>query len=609
MTAPQATRPAYSPIRVWPGILAASIQLLAIVVVPLVAPQFGFLAILGGLAGALVILVWWLAASRAPWIDRLATVVFMAATVALVSQLIDPTIARGGQGRAFYIYAVEFSTFGLAAGVFLARRMSRTSWRVTVAAAILVACGALAVLRVNGVTGDGRSQFAWRWTKTAEQRLLARADLEPAPAAVTSAPATSAAATVNPPTTVVANVRSASPEARPAAAIVNRQIQPDWPGFRGFGRDGVVTGVRIKTDWRESPPVELWRRAVGPGWSSFAVGGGLLYTQEQRGDVEVVACYDESSGKPVWTHRDNARFWDSEGGPGPRGTPTLDGGRLFSMGATGIVNALDAATGAVLWTHNAATDTGAPTPGWGFSGSPIIVRDVGGDLLIVAASGRLAAYDAATGKLRWKYKTGSGTYASPQLVTIDGVPQVVLLNGDGAISVLPADGSVLWKHSWPGATILQPVPTVNGGLLITTGGMSGGLGTRRLSITHGSNTWKADEVWTSAGLKPWFNDMVIHEGFAYGFDGSILSCIDLKDGSRKWKGGRYGHGQMLVLRDQSLLLILSEDGELALVPAVPSQFSELARFRAMEGKTWNHPVLTRQGILVRNSEEMVAFRF
>ena len=135
-----------------------------------------------------------------------------------------------------------------------------------------------------------------------------------------------------------------------------------------------------------------------------------------------------------------------------------------------------------------------------------------------------------------------------------------------------------------------------------------GLGIRRLAVAYGAGGWTVQERWTSAGLKPYFNDFVVHEGHAYGFDGSILSCIDLADGKRKWKGGRYGSGQLVLLPEQHLLLVISEDGELVLVAASPDQFREVSRFAAINGKTWNHPVLVNNVLLVRNGEEMAAFR-
>jgi hypothetical protein len=148
----------------------------------------------------------------------------------------------------------------------------------------------------------------------------------------------------------------------------------------------------------------------------------------------------------------------------------------------------------------------------------------------------------------------------------------------------------------------------DGGILITTADAMGGVGTRRLAVTHAADGWKVEERWTSRGLKPYFNDYVVHKGHAFGFDGTILAAIDLEDGQRKWKGGRYGNGQLVLLPDQDLLLVLSEEGELALAAATPDRFTELARFKAIEGKTWNHPVVIGDVVLVRNGEEMAAFR-
>jgi outer membrane protein assembly factor BamB len=156
---------------------------------------------------------------------------------------------------------------------------------------------------------------------------------------------------------------------------------------------------------------------------------------------------------------------------------------------------------------------------------------------------------------------------------------------------------------------VQPAMLTGGDLLIGSGsGLAANTGMLRATVTHEAAGWIVKERWTSAGLKPYFNDFVVHQGHAFGFDASILACIDLEDGARKWKGGRYGHGQLLLLPDQNLLLVLSEDGELALVSATPDKFTELARVPGIEGKTWNHPVLVGDVLLVRNGEEMAAFR-
>jgi outer membrane protein assembly factor BamB len=331
--------------------------------------------------------------------------------------------------------------------------------------------------------------------------------------------------------------------------------------------------VRIATDWSQSPPTKLWSRPIGPGWSSFAVDGDLLYTQEQRGEDEIVASYRVSTGQPVWRHRDPVRFYESNAGAGPRGTPTLSDGRVYTFGGTGILNALDAATGAVIWSRTVASESATETPMWGFSSSPLVVNDI----VIVAAEGKLAAFDVATGKPRWLGSSSGFSYSSPHLVTFAGVPQVLLLSAAGATSVAPATGIPLWQYDLQGGAIVQPALTANGDLLVNSIAMTGGAGIRRLAISRqSSGAWGVEERWTSTGLKPYFNDFVVHKEHAYGFDGSILSSIDLADGARKWKGGRYGGGQLVLLPDQDLLLVLSEEGEVALVSATPDGFKEIA---------------------------------
>jgi outer membrane protein assembly factor BamB len=309
-----------------------------------------------------------------------------------------------------------------------------------------------------------------------------------------------------------------------------------------------------------------------------------------------------TTGKPVWKHSDAARFWESNAGPGPRATPTLSNGRVYTFGATGIVNALDARSGAAVWTRNAGSDTGVKVPDWAFASSPLVI----GDMVVVAAAGKLAAYDVSTGEPRWFGPKGGSGYSSPHLVTIDGVEQILLISGHGATSVAPGDGTRLWEFALPpSAPIVQPAIIADGDFLISEGE---GQGMHRIAVAHGPGGWAIEERWKSIGLKPYFSDFVVHKGHAYGFDGSILASIDLKDGKRAWKGGRYGAGQLILLPDQDVLLVLSEEGELALVAAAPDKFTELARRPAIEGKTWNHPVLAGDVLLVRNGLEMAAFR-
>ena len=612
------------PLRLWPGVVIAVVLVLVTYVVPRIAPDgaelvslpLPVLGFFGGLACAMAIVGWWLFFSRAYWSERFGAIVLIIVALFATLRLVDKSIAGGMMGAMLFVYSIPVLGLALVVWAVATRRLADGARRVWMVVAILLACVPFTLVRTAGESSDG-SEFHWRWAATPEQRLLAQAGDEPKP--IPTPPATAgipkepvAPTTGDKPVILPeaeAKTELVSPPAATtrveAPAISDREVaRAEWPGFRGPERDSVVRGVRITTDWSASPPVELWRRPIGPGWSSFAVSGDLLYTQEQRGDDEIVACYRVSTGTPVWMHRDKTRFWESNAGAGPRGTPTLSNGRVYAFGATGILNALDAGSGAVAWSRNVASDTKRAVPDWGFASSPLVIDDV----VIVAASGTLAAYDVATGKTRWIGPQHGGSYSSPHRATIDGVEQVLLLSPPGVISVAAANGALLWEHAWEGGAIVQPALTADGDVLINAMSAMGGTATRRLAVKRGSAGWSVEERWTSRGLKPYFNDFVVHKGHAFGFDGSILACIDLADGNRKWKGGRYGQGQLVLLPDQDVLLVVSEEGELALVKATPEQFTQIARVPAIEGKTWNHPVLVGDVLLVRNGEEMAAFR-
>ncbi|MEL6823821.1 MAG: PQQ-binding-like beta-propeller repeat protein [Calditrichota bacterium] len=258
-------------------------------------------------------------------------------------------------------------------------------------------------------------------------------------------------------------------------------------------------------------------------------------------------------------------------------------------------------TGKRIWSRDANEDTGTQIPTWGYSGSPLVVDS----MVFVAASGVLIAYDMLTGSVLWKGEKSGAGYSSPHLATIYEIPQILQLNGEGLISVLPKTGDVLWQHAWDGYPIVQPAIMNNGDVLIS---VNQGTGLRRIGIKKNSSTWETEERYTSIRLKPYFSDFVIHKGYAYGIDGSILACMNLDDGKRAWKGGRYGSGQLFLLPEQDLLLIITERGKLVLVSATPDKWNQLAEMPAITGKTWNHPILIEDILLVRNAQEMAAFR-
>ncbi|MCY4077801.1 MAG: PQQ-like beta-propeller repeat protein [Acidobacteria bacterium] len=581
------------PLRLWPGVVVALVLALLRFGTPLVSaePWAGLVSVVGGFAGAGAIVIWWTLFSRAPRAERWGAAVLMALALAATPRILHESVAMGNLGLQFFIYALPTVGLALVVWAVASRHLPPAPRRVSLVAAILLATGVWALLRSDGLTGDGTPEFAWRWSATAEEQLLARAAAGPRalPPAPTARPKVDGKST-------------AGDGAISAVADRSPRTEAEWPGLRGPRRDGVVRGVRIETDWASSPPVELWRRPIGPGVSSFAVQGDLLYTQEQRGEDEIVSAYRVTTGEPIWRHRDAGRFWDSHVGAGPRATPAVGDGRVYTLGATGILNALDAASGDLVWSRHAAAD--AELPLWGFVSSPLVVDDV-----VIVHADSLAAYDLATGEPRWSGPGGGGSHSSPQLLMIDGVAQVLLLTSGGVVSVAPADGKLLWEHPWPGIGIVQPVLTGERDVLFSmVNAAAVPIGTRHIGVSRGPGGWTVAERWTSSTLKPSFSSVVVHGGHAFGFDGRILASIDVEDGERNWKGGRYGSGQLLLLADQNLLLVVSEQGDLVLVEASPDHHAEVARFPAIAGKTWSQPALVGNTLLVRNGREMAAFR-
>lgn len=555
-------------LRIKTGIILAILTILFRFVLPSILPGAAAVGVLGGLLGGLLIILWWAFFSGAPKAERWSAVILIIVSLLISAQFIDPSISTGMRGMMFPSYALPILSSALVLWALASRYLqNKVRWTLMIIT-IIIFSGSWILLRSDGISGHSIAEFSWRWSESAEQKLLKEA-------------------------------RQASPKTSIKENLP--ETPAEWPGFRGPGRDGIAHGTEISTDWTTNPPKELWRKPIGPGCSSFAVHGDLLYTQEQRGEEEVVTCYRLSTGEPVWIHGDKARFWDSHAGAGPRSTPTIYKGRVYSFGATGILNVLDARNGEVIWSRNVAESTGTGIPEWGFSSSPLVCAD----LVIVALAGTPIAFDLASGEQLWMGEYGSNGYSSPHYFEIEGIPQVVLMCDSGAVSMVPEDGTVLWEYHWPHTDrILQPAQCPNGDILLSTGG---GLGMKRLKVSRDSNTWTIREEMSAVQLKSFFNDFVIHGNFAFGFSGPFVECVDILEGGRKWKSGRYG-GQLILLADQEALLVLTEKGEVALLSADPEKFMEIGRIPAIEGKTWNHPVVVGDVVLLRNSQEMLAFK-
>jgi outer membrane protein assembly factor BamB len=398
----------------------------------------------------------------------------------------------------------------------------------------------------------------------------------------------------------------------PAAAEQRAALRPPlpddtpyWTGFRGPARDGHYQQQPILTNWPSTGLIPLWKQPVGGGYASFGVAAGRAFTIEQRREEEVVAAYDVATGREIWTHGWAANFQEWMGGDGPRATPTWYDGRVHALGAQGELRVLDAATGALVWRVNILEDNGASNLQWGMAASPLVFED----LLVVHPGGparSVVAYDRHSGLRRWAVLGDQAAYASPVLATIAGVRQILVVTASRMVSLEPSTGELLWSHPWPGPnngiTAAQPLLTGEDRVMLSSGY---GMGAALVEVRHDTGVWTTREVWRNNRLKNRFSSSVVYDGHIYGLDETILTCLDAATGDVRWKAGRYGHGQMVLASGH--LVVLSEDGDLALVRATPDGHDERVRFAVLDGKTWNHPVIDRGRLLVRNLAEMAAF--
>lgn len=564
-------KPNYRPLRIWIPVLLVLLMVVARYFMSWF-PEMPMVWMVGSLVPALLalgVIGWWITLSRATWVERIVgtlglMLIFTAVSMALDSTMVGPPII-------VLMLPTTMAAFTIAllvqANVLHFRRTI-----VGLVLALIVASGS-ALLKNDGVTGSFSFGFSWRWQPTPEETFLAQRQ-------------TNSGAT-----------------RRPTADGFQNAV---WPGFRGPQRDGRQQGLVFSSDWTSQPPKELWRIKLGPAWSSFAVADQFLVTQEQRGEYEAVVCYDAENGKEVWAREIRARFFDTLGGLGPRATPTIANGRVYALGAAGQLVCLEAVQGEIQWQVDLRGITKQEPPVWGYSCSPLVHND----LVILHAVGvkedGIIAFDASNGSVRWSVPADKESYVSLHPTNFFGEQQVVFLGSDGATFLDPASGKTLHRHEHktPGYRAIQPAMIAPNRLMFTS--EIGGARVIELSATESGLS--STEVWTSRNLKPDFNDFVIDDGFAYGFDGAVFACVDVKDGRRGWKQGRYGKGQVFSLADSNLLLVITEEtGELVLLEANPDDHIELGRIQALEGKTWNHPVVVGQRLYLRNAAEAVCY--
>jgi outer membrane protein assembly factor BamB len=451
--------------------------------------------------------------------------------------------------------------------------LSRRARLGTFAGAIATAGLLAAFLRIDGVSGNLVPILRWRLSPKADTTLSREALERPLPAEGKRAP--------------------------------EKVLWREYPQFLGLDRDATVKGVHLFTNWTRTTPLQVWRAKVGAAWSAFAVAGASAFTQEQRGPLEMVTCYALRTGDLIWSHWDRTRYETVIGGTGPRATPTVDGDRVYSLGATGILNCLDRETGERRWMRDIIQENDSRVNEWGMSGSPL----VHGDLIIVSAGGKagrsLVAYNKLTGEPAWHGGTDRAGYSSPRFAVLASVPQVLILNHASVTAHDPATGRVLWEEPWPhdNPSAANVVPVAGDRVIVSSGY---GVGCALFQVEPApEGGLRSRALWRTKSLKAKFANFVEREGSIYGLDDGVLACVDLATGERRWKGGRYGHGQLILVED--LLLVSTEDGQVVLVQAAPDAHRELTRFQPLSGKSWNSPAFASPYLLVRNDEEAACY--
>lgn len=410
-------------------------------------------------------------------------------------------------------------------------------------------------------------------------------------------------------------------ESRPAAEAprgeaglppIDLKVDPvrDFPRYRGPRADGVVEGISLFKDWQARLPREVWRRPCGGGFAGFAVAGNVAVTIEQRGGDEAIVCYDAGTGRERWVHAYEAAYRHPTG-DGPRATPTIADGDVYSLGATGWLVCLEGKTGKRKWGVNILDDNEAKNIEWALSGSPLIV----GDTVLVNAGidpeknvGRaLAAYDRKTGKRVWGSGSHPAGYSSPETVWLAGREQVLLFDGGGLAGFDPASGKELWRHPWQSfrdQNIMQPLVFSPDRVFISSETTNG---CAMLKIGTEGGRFVAEPVWANRLLCARFCNPVALGGHLYGLSSGYLVCLDAETGARRWRSTKtYGNGQLLGVGD--VLLVQGEFHDIALVAADPAGFRELTRRKVSDApKAWNTPALAGNRLFLRNHLEMVCF--
>jgi len=385
----------------------------------------------------------------------------------------------------------------------------------------------------------------------------------------------------------------------------------DSPSFRGPAGDGVAPGVTL-VDWETSPPSIQWTYPVGNGHAGFAVAGNSIITLEQDADNEMVACYDRDTGKPRWFYRYQAKFAQSEpmGGTGPRTTPVIVDNDVYTLGGSGDLLCIDSKSGKPKWQVNILADNGATNLEWGMSGSPV----VSGNKIIVnpgvnpakSVNQAVAAYDRTTGKKIWAEGLSGAAYASPQVVTLSGKPQVLVFDSKGLGGYDLDTGSELWRFPWKTSMNMnsaQPVLTGPDTLFVSSELSNGGAVIR---VTQENGSWKTESKWNNRKIYARFCSPLYYNDHIYGIAGGHLVCLNATTGKEAWTDGDFGDGQILRAGDK--LVISDGRGKVKQVAADPAEYRELGTVDVFKDRTWNVPALAGNQLFIRNHRDMACLK-
>lgn len=380
-------------------------------------------------------------------------------------------------------------------------------------------------------------------------------------------------------------------------------VAADWPQFRGPNRDGISPETGVLRSWPGGGPRVFWKIPLGEGFSQVVAVKDRLYAFYGSGGDEVAAALNAANGKQIWRVRVDDKYTSGQGN-GPRSTPTVDGGLMYVLSASGKLAALKTANGQTAWQHDLRSEYGAEPPQWGISTSPLVE----GNLLIVNVGGSgnrsVMAFDKTTGKPVWSSQSDKAGYSAPIAITVGGVRQVIVFAAGAVLSLAPKDGRLYWRVPWKtdwDVNAATPIFFPPDKLYISSG-YDTGAGLFQIKVA--GNQVSAVEVWRSRGMKNQFSSSVLHNGTLYGFDNATLKAIDAATGAERWKTRGLGHGSLILAGGR--LVVFSESGTLALLEATPEEHKQLGAIRVLEGKCWTAPTLADGRLYLRNEEHLIA---